>query len=309
MLKSIFRVLLNRNVILILAVVLGLFAGEGARVIKPYTTYVLMVTMLFSMTGMATRSFFPLKSTLKPMLTGTLLNYLFFGTVVITLAWFLMPNRELFLGFVVIAVAPPGVAIVPFSGILKGDLNYSIVGVTGAFLASVFITPLIIGIFNGGSTSVSPLGLVWMMVKLVVIPLLLSRLLIHHSVVGVVKRIRGKVVDFGFATIIYTAIGMNRALFFQNQEVLLLSSVVLFVATFGIGSLFQFMMHRRNRRESLVIPQTLLLTVKSSGFSVITAFSLFGEQAAIPSAVFAIIVLLYLLFLTSKKQITKMVRN
>lgn len=53
----------------------------------------------------------------------------------------------------------------------------------------------------------------------------------------------------------------------------------------------------------------LLLTVKSLGFTVITAFSLFGEQAAIPSAVFAVVVLLYLLFLTSKKRITKLVRN
>ena len=57
------------------------------------------------------------------------------------------------------------------------------------------------------------------------------------------------------------------------------------------------------------VPQVLLLTVKSSGFSVITALSLFGEQAAVPSAVFAIIVLLYLLFLTSRMEIKKMSRN
>lgn len=306
--RQIYGLLLNRNVILIMAVVLGLTAGGGARLIKPYTTWILMATMLFSMTGMATRSFFPLKSTIRPMIAGTVLNYLLFGSVVVALAWFLMPSRELFLGFVVVAVAPPGVAIVPFSGIMKGDLNYSIVGVTGAFLASVFITPLVIGLFDGSATSVSSLELVWMMIKLVVVPLLLSRLLLLRPLFGVVRRVRGKVVDFGFATIIYTAIGMNRELFFQNHEVLMLSALVMLAATFGIGSLFQMWMRQRNESESRLIPQTLLLTVKSSGFSVITAFSLFGEQAAIPSAVLAIIVLLYLLFLTSRTQIAKMLR-
>ena len=309
MIKKLYPFLLHRNVILILAVILGLTAGERAEYLKPYTTQVLMITMLFSMTGIAWRSFFPLKKSIKPMLAGTLLNYGVFGAVVIALAWFLMPSRELFLGFVVIAVAPPGVAIVPFAGILRGDLNYSIIGVTGAFLASVFITPLVIGLFNGGSTQVSSLELIWLMVRLVVIPLLLSRLLLHRSVFPVVEKIRGKVVDLGFAVIIFTAVGINRALFFHNQEVLMLSSLVLIAGTFGIGTLFELIMKRRNNHRSIVIPQILLLTVKSSGFSVITAFSLFGEKAAIPSAVLAIIVLLYLLFLTTRTEIKKMVRG
>jgi BASS family bile acid:Na+ symporter len=305
MIKRIYPYILHRNVILILAVVLGLTSGRFAGGLKSYTTYILMVTMMFSMTGMATRSFFPLRRTLRPMLAGTVLNYVFFGGVMILLAWFLMPTRELFMGFVVIAVAPPGVAIVPFSGILKGDIDYSIIGVTGAFLASVVVTPLVIGLFEQGAASVSSGELVWLMVKLVVIPLLLSRLLLLPGMEQWVSRVRGKVVDIGFALIIYTAIGMNRELIFHNQQVLVLSSLVLIAVTFGLGSLFELIMKQRGSNAHRVIPQTLLLTVKSSGFSVITALAVFGEKAAIPSALFAIIVLLYLLFLTTRSEIKK----
>ena len=305
MIKRILPYILHRNVILVLAVVLGLTSGAFAHGLKPFTTYILMVTMMFSMTGMATRSFFPLRKTVRPMLAGTVLNYMFFGGVMILLAWFLMPTRELFMGFVVIAVAPPGVAIVPFSGILKGDIDYSIIGVTGAFLASVVVTPVVIGLFNQGDVSVSSAQLVWLMVKLVIIPLLLSRLLLLPGIEKPVKQVRGKVVDIGFALIIYTAIGMNRELIFQNQQVLLLSSIVLIGVTFGLGSLFEWIMKQRGSNAYRVIPQTLLLTVKSSGFSVITALAVFGEKAAIPSALFAIIVLLYLLFLTTRSEIKK----
>jgi len=305
MIKRIYPYILHRNVILILAVVLGLASGRFAGGLKSYTTYILMVTMMFSMTGMATRSFFPLRKTLRPMVAGTVLNYLFFGGSMILLAWLLMPTRELFMGFVVIAVAPPGVAIVPFTGILKGDIDYSIIGVTGAFLASVLMTPLVIGLFNQGNVSVSSGELVWLMVKLVLIPLLLSRLLLLRGIENGVKRIRGKVVDVGFALIIYTAIGMNRELIFHNQQVLLLSSLVLVAVTFGLGTIFEVIMKQRGGSSYRMVPQVLLLTVKSSGFSVITALAVFGEKAAIPSALFAIIVLLYLLFLTTRSAIIK----
>ena len=48
-----------------------------------------------------------------------------------------------------------------------------------------------------------------------------------------------------------------------------------------------------------------LLTIKSSGFAVVTALTLFGKEAAIPSAVMAIFVLLYLLYLSFRMEYKK----
>ncbi len=158
MINFIKRNLLNRNSILVFAVMLGLFAGDKAALLKDYTFLALAVTMAFSMTGISIEHLKnPLHFT-KPMFMGAMLNYVLFTIVLLPLAWWLMPSKNLFYGFVVIAAAPPGVAIIPFSYILKGKVEYAILGVTGAFLASIVIAPLLVNFF-ASSQGVKPYDL------------------------------------------------------------------------------------------------------------------------------------------------------
>jgi BASS family bile acid:Na+ symporter len=143
------------------------------------------------------------------------------------------------------------------------------------------------------------------MIKLVLIPLILSRFLLYKPVFKYVAKVRGKVVDWGFAIIIFTAVGMNRDVFFSDPNILMLSSIVLLSATFGIGSLFELFSKKAGIKYERNITQVLLLTIKSSGFSVVTAITLFGKEAAIPSAILAVIVLLYLLYLSIRLEFKK----
>lgn len=302
--QFILKLILNRNFILVFAVIMGMTIGDFATYLKEYTIYVLAITMIFSTTGIDSKALLPIKKLFKPMLVGTILNYFVFGAVVLVLAWFLMPSKELFLGFVVIVAAPPGVAVIPFSGILKGDIEYSILGVFGAFLASVVIAPLLIEVFASGA-SISALSLFVLMIKLVLVPLIVSRFLLYKPIFKYVAKIRGKVVDWGFAIIIFTAVGMNRSVFFSNPLILILVSIVLLTATFGMGTLFEFFSKKAGVKYERNITQVLLLTIKSSGFSVVTAMTLFGKEAAIPSAILAVIVLLYLLYLSIRLEIKK----
>jgi len=236
---------------------------------------------------------------LVPMFVGALLNYVVFGLLLIALAWLLMPTKELFYGFVVIAAAPPGVAIIPFATILKGDVEYAIAGVLGAFLASVFVAPVFVNLF-ANQQGVSSYSLFIMMVQLVVVPLIISRFFLYKPLFRYVHPIRGKVVDWGFAVMIFVAVGMNRQVFFSSPKILLIVSFVLLLMTFGIGYLYGTMAKSFHVAESRVITQTMLTTIKSSGFSVVTALTLFGREAAIPSAVLAVVVLIYLIYLSVK---------
>ncbi|MFC2103886.1 bile acid:sodium symporter family protein [Bacteroidota bacterium] len=300
----ILKIILNRNFILVFAVIMGMTLGDFAIHIKGYTIYILAITMIFSTTGIDSKALLPIKKLFKPMFIGTLLNYFVFGSVVLILAWFLMPTKELFLGFVVIVAAPPGVAVIPFSGILKGDIEYSILGVFGAFLASIVIAPLLVKVF-ASDANISAWSLFILMIKLVLIPIIISRFLLYKPLFKYVATIRGKVVDWGFAIIIFTAVGMNRSVFFSNPVILILSSVVLLSATFGLGSLYEFFAKKSGVKYERNITQVLLLTIKSSGFSVVTAMTLFGKEAAIPSAILAVIVLLYLLYLSIRLEIKR----
>ncbi|MFP4555607.1 MAG: bile acid:sodium symporter family protein [Bacteroidales bacterium] len=290
-------ILLNRNFILILAVIAGLTIGDYAHYLKDYNIYILGVTMTFSMTGLDLRLINSFKKVLKPFTMGILLNYFVFGAIMLPLAWFLMPTKELFYGFVVIIAAPPGVAIIPFSHILKGRVDYAIIGVTGAFIASVFLAPFIVETF-AKSEGIKSTEIFITMVKLVIVPLIIAQILRIKEVAPIVFYIRGRVVDFGFALIIFVAVGLNRQVFFTNPQLLALVVTTLALSIFGLGILHQFVLKKMGVSYPTMITQNMLTTIKSSGFSVFTALTLFGQKAAIPSAVLAVMVLLYLIFLS-----------
>ncbi|MDE5419113.1 hypothetical protein L3049_14015 [Labilibaculum sp. DW002] len=296
------KIILNRNFILVLAVILGLLIGDWATLLKDYTFYILAIVMTFSTTGISTKAMFPLKEMFVPMLLGSFLNYVVFGVVIISVSYWLMPTPELFLGFVVIASTPPGVAVIPFSHILDGDLKYAIVGTLGAFISSLFFAPLIVSLFSNVDGGIDPLQLFVTMVQLVLLPLLISRLLLWKPIKPTVEKVRGKIVDWGFALLIFTAVGLNRQVFFSNFEILFLVALVLFLSIFGLGWFYEWFSKKIGISAPVAVTQNLLVTIKSSGFAVVTALTLFGKEAAIPSAVMAIFVLLYLLYLSIRKE-------
>jgi len=301
------EVFFNRNILLILAIFGGFFFGEYAYLTKDYIYAILVIIMIFSTTGISTRSMFPLKKTINPMLSGILLNYFIFGFVLIALAYVLMPSKELFYGFVVIAATPPGVVIIPFTVKSRGDISHSSLGVLGGFLASVVLTPLILNFFTS-SESINPLDIVVLMIKLVIIPLLISRILILPKLKKTIDKVKGRIIDYSFAIIIFTAVGMNSEVFQTDISSLILPSLVLFLSIFVLGALFYFI-PLTNSVESTGISNTLLLTIKSSGFAVVTSVELFGKIAAIPAALLSIFVLLFLItfsvFQNVKKSYTK----
>lgn len=302
MIRIIKQILLNRNTILVFAVLAGIIVGDKASSLKGLTFPALAITMTFSMTGMRMSQVRDFNGVYKPFLMGILLNYGLFSLVLLPLAYWFMPTPELFYGFVVIAAAPPGVAIIPFSYILKGDVIYAIIGVVGAFLGSIFIAPLLVNLF-AASKGISSWDLFIMMVQLVVVPLIISRFLLWKPLFKYIEPIRGKVVDWGFAILIFVAVGLNREVFFTEPLLLVKVSLILLTATFVLGFVYTKIANKVGVLHSIITSQSMLVAIKSSGFSVFTAITLFGKEAAIPSAVMAVVVLLYLIYLSLKSKV------
>lgn len=294
-------IVLNRNAILVFAVIAGIIVGEHASSLKFLTFPALALTMTFSMTGMSLVQLRSEPHIFKPMLTGIALNYVAFSAVMLPLAYWLMPTKELFYGFVVIAAAPPGVAVIPFSFILRGNVVFAIIAVTGAFLSSIILAPLMVKLF-AASSGINPIDLLWLMIQLVVAPLVVSRFLLWKPVKPVTEKVRGKVVDWGFALLIFVAVGLNRQVFFSSPTLLLSIAGILAISIFGLGHFTNIVARYLKIPQDKRIPMVMLVGIKSSGFSVFTALSLFGKEAAIPSAVTAVIVLLYLIFLSFKSK-------
>ncbi|MGD9995207.1 MAG: bile acid:sodium symporter family protein [Salinivirgaceae bacterium] len=302
MFTKIYQTLFNRNLILIGAIIVGLVFSGFANTLKDYNFYILAVVMTLSTTGISMKGMLPISKSLKNMGVAIFLGYFVFSSLLIVLSWFLLDNKYLFYGMVIIAASPPGVAVIPFTHILKGDMNYTMVGTLGTYLASVILAPFIITLFSD-SEGLDSMQLLIIMVKVILIPFLISRLLLFQPIYAVVEKTRGHLVDFGFALIIYTAVGLNREVFFGNFEVLALISFILLLMMFGLGTLYEWLARRFKIASPKSVSQKLLLTIKSSGFTASASMAIFGREAAIPSAVLAVLVLVYLLYLSIRNDI------
>ena len=296
--QKIFSIIQNRNTLLAVSLLVGFLYDDFGFLLKDYTIYILAVVMTFSTTGISFKMLAKFKSVGITTIQSIVLNFIIHGIVILIPAYFLFDDKSIFWGFVVIAATPPGIAVIPFTLSFKGDLDYSFRGVLGTYLSAIIITPLIIGLFVQDST-IPTEKILFVILKVIAVPLIISRILLIKKIFPTVEKIRGKVVDWGFAFIIYTAIAINRDAIFSDIEIVLKSALIFSGSIFLLGYLYNKLMKKRVS-EKLLISQNLMLTIKSSGFAIATTLALFDEKAAIPSAVMSIFILLYLLYLGIK---------
>lgn len=294
------KIISDRNIFLVIAVIAGIFLPEFSKYIKEFITIILGIVMTFSLSAISTSSLFPLKRIIKPFVIGITLNYIIFGIFILIAAFLFKDNEDIFYGLIIIAATPPGVAIIPFTYKLNGDLNTSIIGTFAAFIASIFLAPLIIGIFSKDA-GINSLEIFKLMVFLIIIPFIISRLLIIDKLVTYVKKIRGSIVDFGFTIIIYTSVGLNNQVFFTDYLMLIKISVIFFIIMAGIGMIYSVIMKNKITHEE-IISHKLLFAIKSSGFAVVTSIDIFGIKSALPATIMSVCVLVYLLTLVLLKK-------
>ncbi len=250
--------------------------------------------MSFSMTGIQLKLLKDFKLTFKVSVEAVFLNFILQAAFILFCSYFIFDDA-VFNGFVVIAATPPGVAVIPFSYTFKGDLNYSFRAILGTYLISIILSPFIIYLFSEG-VILNPVIITGVILKVIVIPLLFSRILLIKKIYPFTEKLRGKVIDWGFALIIYTAVAVNRNLLFTDYISVFKIGLIMFLSLFGFGTFFLFL-KRKSRNKKLIISKNLLLTVKSSGFAIAVTLILFEQKSAVPAALMSIFVLLWLITL------------
>ena len=295
-LRKIFNIINNRNFILILAILLGLAFKNIAEWIKYLTIPALSIVMIVSLSQIPTKDFLNFKNILKPALYTILFNYILSGIVMLAMAWFLIDDKQLWIGFVMLAAAPPGVAIAPFAYIIGSDEKFSIIGMVGAYIASLAIIPLAQIAFIG-SSFIRPLDLVIILLELIIGPLIISRIIVKFKFDKYLQRWRGSIINWGLFVVIFVVISLNREVFFDDLNTLLIISVISIVTIFGLWLLVDF-----SFKKIKVSPETrksyiLAATVKNSGFAAAAALALFGKRASLPGAIFGIYLVFFLVII------------
>lgn len=228
------------------------------------------------------------------------MNYIVLGGLIIILSGLLVLEGPIRTGFVVLAAVPPAVGVIPFTGFLDGDVEFSLIGCMASYLGAFIATPLILLTFLGLNSGFQ-IKLFTTLIELIIIPLVLSRILVHTGVASRIEPVRGALINWSFFLVVYTVVGLNREVILSRPSSLIPAAAITVTTTFLLGYVIERGVRLLRFDPKRVISMVLLGTSKNAGFAAGLALTLFGKQTAIPSTVQTVFMLSYVIFLDLKK--------
>ncbi len=298
-LESVVKLLRNRSFILVLALVLGLAGGRPVALrVEPLVLPLLALVMTLSALNVSQHQFKSAKDVSRIILYSLLLNYVVLGGVILLLARFLIHDEQLWTGFVVMAAVPPAAAVVPFSYALGGDVLFSLVGMTGAYLAALVILPVVL-IYFLGAQFFDPLHLLVILAELVIAPFVVSRILLRFGFDKRLARWKGTIINWSLFLVIFTLVGVNRQAFLGDFDTLIRVGIIAVAISFVLGHFLELAAKMLHLTHEKTVSIVILGTAKNYALAGGLLLSLFSERAAIPPSIcvfFGILLIVWLGF-------------
>ena len=295
------RFLNNRNFIFLLAIGFGLALPQPAVWTKLMIMPALALVMTLATINVSNDYFLKPRAILIPSLFGILMTYGILGGVILAAAALLINAQNIWIGFVLIAAVPPAVAVIPFTAILEGNVSYTLSGTVASYLAALAIMPLMFWIFIGTGFA-DPYKLIRIMLLLIVLPLVLSRIILHCNWQDRISPVRGLLTDWGFFIVLYSMIGVNRDLIFSQPLLIVPIAMVVLAATFILGFVIEKVSVLAKVDKKNRVSLVLLGTLKNQGIAGGLAIALFEKEAALPSAVYSVFMILYIMWLDLRRR-------
>lgn len=256
----------NRNAIFLLALAAGLIFPAITPVTRHMILPALALAMTLSTMEIGSDLFRKPRALLFPAFLGIIMSYIILGNIIIGLATFMIRDEAIWTGLILLAAVPPAVAVIPFSGFLKGNGPLSLVGTVGAYLGALVIMPLIaVGLLR--SATVDPLQLLMVTLELIVLPLCISRILIRERWRERITPYRGIVTNWSFFVVLYTLVGLNRDIILDRTSTLLPVVAISIFTMFILGFLIDWIGSRFHLPQDTRTTLVLLGTLKNQGMA------------------------------------------
>ena len=234
---------------------------------------------------------------------SVLLNYLVIGGIILLLAWWLVREEDLWAGFVVLAAVPPAVGVVPFSYVLGGNTLFSIIGLTTTYLSALLIMPVMMTLFLGAGLF-DPLQVIVLVAELVLLPIIISRVILALNLAKHIQRWQGIITNWSFFIVIFTIIGLNREVFFNDFNILIRLIAIGISISLVLGMALDFILKAFRINRETRISMILMGTTKNYGLASGILLALFDERAALPASVCAIFGVINVIWLSFRFRIT-----
>lgn len=289
----------SRNFILLLAAIFGLILPQGSRWTEILTLPALAVIMSLSTMGVSGKVLRSPKSLIVPAVSGILMSYVVLAGFILGTSAVFIHDEAIRKGFIILAVVPPAIAIIPFTDQLNGNSTYSLIGTTGAYLAGLIIIPLMVFQFLG-SSSFDLASVPMIIALLIIIPLAVSRILLWKKVAGRIEPIKGPITNWSFFIVFYTIVGLNHDIFIGQPLRLVPVAAIAIASTFFLGLIIDLAGRLLKIDPEITTSLVLMGTLKNYGLAGGLALAFFGKQTALPSTVSTIFMFIYIIWLGFK---------
>ena len=267
--------------------VIGLATGGYPAYSKEISQAALVVAMTFSLSEISFARLSP-----RAELRGFLLSFgMSYGILSGLLLGFAMLSSEPFIrdGWIITAAVPPAVAVIPITGLLKGDTRRALISLALLYLAALALVPGLTLLFVGRPLPVADLAV--QTTLLVGVPIVLSRALRKWRRVS---DVRPAAVAVSFLFLVTAIAGSTRGALFGNPGLVGSLAFLSVLRTFGLGILVLLGMRLLHTSRDVQIAATTFSSFKNLGLAVVLAFSFFEPAAALPSIVSLVLEILWL---------------
>ncbi|HIH31276.1 TPA: hypothetical protein HA235_01075 [Candidatus Woesearchaeota archaeon] len=275
------------EVLLVLAIILGLIIGLKARISIDIP---LGIVMFFSIRPFF-RHKFDFKKKYKFIILSVLLNYVLLSGVYVLLSSIFFGQINFYLiGFLIVACVPPAIAIVPFCYLTKCDPETADASLFSAFVLGIFLMPLSLFLLFG--ENIDMLLLLRVMLIIIIIPGIFAYLLRDRK--SKVFNYTKSITNICLALVLFIAVSVNREVFFTLNRNVLLSYFISFLAIFGTGLIVYFIA-KLNFEKSEAINFSLYASQKNVGTAIAIALLIFNPVVAVPAVIALVVQFLYFL--------------
>ncbi|HUW43293.1 MAG TPA: hypothetical protein VMW02_03555 [Thermoplasmata archaeon] len=270
---------------------IGLAIGDPTGMSAPLSMIALGVIMTLSMSDMVIE----LGKAGSGFIEGLVPALMTFGILTpVLIAVSFCFDGQLRLGWMLAAAMPAAVAVVPYSGRMRGDMRLALHGEIAIYLLALALTPAIAIVMLNASVDV--VELLKVLLLLIIVPLALSRLVRRMRFS---ERARGAATNLTFFFFSLIVVGANRSVFFRDAPVVLALAIASFVTVFGVGLLVDRGLKGRDDPERRTL--TMFATIKNTGLAIAVALSIGMPEMAVPPTMLLIFEMIWIIYLSSWK--------
>jgi BASS family bile acid:Na+ symporter len=283
-------ILANNVLMMTIAFAAGFAFGGLPALNSEFAMGSLVLVMSLSLGGLGLRGLDRRKHARSTMI-ALLMTWGVSSGVTILLGQFF--EGQIKIGWILLAAVPSAIAVIPFTYMLKGDMQISLVSSTFLYVVALAITPLMTLVFVG--TAISPITILWYVAVLIFLPMALSRGVNKIPLSGQSRTI---LINIFFFVLTFTVTGANRNAFFADGLLVMSLLLVAVIRTFVLGTVVEVIARKLKVDRKERIPMVLFATYKNTGMAAALAVALIGSEAAIPATICIALEIVWFLGLT-----------